>query len=140
MDGWQFFEYITDDHKNPYQIWYGTLSWDVQAEFDLVISLLAKTEDWDANKKTKKQYKELTREHLGLTQIIFEVAKQKNGKRTQYRSIGIMSRVTREFILLNGFEKHGTFGRIPADALIIAMRLKSQYEQSRGALNDHYHF
>jgi hypothetical protein len=140
MDVWEFRDYVTDDNKNHSQVWYGTLSKEAQAEHTLVIRLLAKTKDWDANKKTRRQHKLLLRDHAGLTQIMFEVRTEKAGKREtkRYRILGIMKDAEKKFIMFNGCEKHGTAGNIPPDAFEIAMKLKVAYEQGRGETNAHY--
>lgn len=140
MDPWEFRDYITEDNENFSQIWFGTLSKQAQAQHTIVIPLLAKTENWDANKKTKSQFKHLSKEHLGLTQIMFEVIAEKGGNREtkRYRILGIMKRTEKKFILFNGCEKHGTAGNIPPDAFEKAMKLKLVYEQGRGTHVHHY--
>ena len=139
MDFWRFLDYITEANTNPVVTWYGAISKAAQAEFDALVIAQAKTEDWDEAKKSKRKYKELQKEHKGLTQLIFEVISQLHGKqiRTHFRPIGIMKRSERQFIFLGGCEKHGTLGTIPPDAFNDALRLKTQYEQGRGTTRDH---
>ena len=41
MAFWKFFDYITEQHGNPIQDWYGTVDSEVQAAFDVLVQELA---------------------------------------------------------------------------------------------------
>lgn len=131
MAQWEFLDYITEGHQNPVLNWYGTLDDDVKAGFDVLVAALSETPDWDAVKKKKRKYKELFKQHAGLSQLMFKV----DGKK--FRPLGILRRQQRQFIFLGGCQKHTWFWTIPPKAFEEAMRLKGELEQGRGALNAH---
>lgn len=130
MAYWEFFDYITEGHRNPVVEWYGTLNTRVQAEFDVLVLVLSETEDWDEVKEKKRKCKELERHYPGLYELRFRV----DG--VHFRPLGILKRLERQFILLGGCEKH-TFWTIPNDALDAAYRLKAQFEQGKGTTRAH---
>jgi hypothetical protein len=130
MAFWRFLDYITEGHQNPISDWYGTLIPEAQAEFDVLVKTLSETEDWDGPKRKKRKYKQLTKAHVGLTELIFKV----NAK--NLRPIGILVNVHREFIFLGGCEKH-TFWTVPRNAFDEALRLKVKFEQGRGTTREH---
>lgn len=132
MSTWSFLDYITEAHVCPVVIWYGTLGAEVQAEFDVVVDLLERTEDWDAQNKTRRKYKELTRRHAGLCELRFTLEGRK------FRPIGIRDAAVRQFIFLGGCEKKGFFGTTePPNAFDDALLLKQAYEQGRGTTRAH---
>lgn len=130
MPTWQFLDYITEKREWPIGDWYGSLGVGERAEFDVLIDTLAETEDWDERKPKYRKYKELEKRHAGLCELILKVGKK------NLRPIGVLRRDRREFILLNGCEKH-TFWTVPPGAFDTALRLKSQLEQGRGTTRAH---
>lgn len=132
MAFWQFLDYVTENHVNPVSEWYQKhLDDDEKAEFDLLVKTLSITEDWDEVKEKDRKYKELERDRVGLTQLMFKV------KRKNFRPIGVLKRAAREFIFFGGCEKH-PFWTVPANAFDQALRLKAQWEQDRGATREHW--
>jgi len=111
---------------------------DEQAAFDLLIKALSETDDWDEVKRSRRKYKELDREHSGLTQLMFETERRHQGKivRRQFRILGILIRTAREFIFLGGCEKHGEW-TVPHGAFDEALRLRGKYEQNKGTTREH---
>lgn len=130
MAYWEFLDYITEDHRNPVLEWYGALAPPVRADFDLLVLTLSETEDWDEAKPKKRKYKELVRNYPGLYELIFKVGK------INFRPLGIFKRSERQFIFLGGCEKH-TFWTVPADAFKDAYRLKTKFDQGKGATRAH---
>ncbi len=130
MAYWKFLDYITEDRHNPILEWYTTLETDVRAAFDVLVQDLSGTEDWDAPKPRKRKYRLLRRRHIGLCELIFRVGNRK------FRPLGVLISENREFIFLGGCE-HRRFFSIPANAFDEALRLKSLFEQGRGATREH---
>lgn len=132
MHVWQFLDYITEKHVCPIVNWFGTLSPEVQAEFDVLVDLLAETDDWDTQKKSKRKYEILTRRHAGLCELKFKIEGRK------FRPIGILHAEIHEFIFLGGCEKKGFFGATdPPGAFDEALRLKAAYDQGKGTTRAH---
>jgi hypothetical protein len=137
---WQFFDYITEGNENHLSIWYGALQRDEQVTFDLLVKQLSETEDWDATKKSRRKHKELERDDIGLTQLMFESYRPTTWGtvfRKQFRAIGIWMKDEWQFIFLNGCQKRGFLGDIPPDAFKHARHLKAQFEANRGSINEH---
>ncbi len=130
MAFWKFFDYITEDNRSPILDWYGTLDMPVRATFDVLVQELTGTEDWDAAKPTKRKYRLLKRQHLGLCELIFKVDAKK------FRPLGVWYREKGEFVFLGGCE-HRRFFSIPANAFDDAFRFKGLLEQGRGATREH---
>ncbi|HVB58595.1 MAG TPA: hypothetical protein VNE63_19500 [Candidatus Acidoferrales bacterium] len=133
MGFWKFKDYVTEQHRSPLLEWYGTLEEGVQAEFDLLLKNLDETEDWDEVKPRKRKYKELSRRHEGLCELLLKVGKRK------FRPLGILRRETREFIFLGGAEKIGQDATDPEGAFDEALRLKGKFEEGRGEVRDYYY-
>lgn len=130
MAFWKFFDYITEQNRNPIQDWYGTVGSEVQAAFDVLVQELAGTEDWDAPKPKKRKCRLLKDKHAGMYELIFKVGKQK------FRPLGIMYQDRREFVLLGGCE-HRRWQNIPPGAFDDAFKLKEFLEQGRGTTREH---
>jgi hypothetical protein len=139
MPAWQFLDYITEKNERPIITWYGTLEPNAKVEFDLLVKVLSETEDWESVKKKRQKFRDLERQHLGLTELVFEVEGKYMGsfKKKQFRPLGIRRKLERVFILLNGCEKHGFMGTVPPGAFEDAMRLKSDLEQGKGTTDAH---
>lgn len=131
MASWEFKDYLTEDQRSPLLEWYGMLDESVQAAFDLLLKNLAETDDWDEARSTRRKYKELSRQHEGLCELILTVDGRK------FRPLGILIRETREFIFLGGAEKIGRGATDPAGAFESAMRLKRQFDEGRGVTRDY---
>ncbi len=121
---------VTEDQRSPICDWYGTLEPEVQAEFDLLVKTLSETPDWTQPKR-KRKYKELTRQHAGLCELLLKVGKRK------FRPIGIVFHQNRRFIFLGGCEKVGHGLTDPEGAFDSALRLKERFEERRGAIRDY---
>jgi hypothetical protein len=131
MPCWQFRDYVTEDRRSPLLEWYGMLDEEAQAAFDVLLKTLSETEDWDEVKSTRRKYKELFGQHAGLCEIILTVNRRK------FRPLGILIRGTQEFILLGGAEKIGHGTTDPEGAFDMALRLKKQFDEGRGATRDY---
>ena len=126
MGYWKFLDYITEEHRNPIQEWYGTIDRDVQAAFDVLVQELVGTEIWN----TPEQYRLLTSAHAGMCELVFKVGTRK------FRPLGILYQDKHEFVFLGGCE-HTRWYSIPAGAFDDAYKLKTQLEEGRGATRDH---
>jgi hypothetical protein len=133
MAFWQFKDYVTDEipPRSPMLDWYGTLPEEVQAGLDVLLKTLTETEDWDEAKPSKRKYKELTREHQGLCELLLKVGKR------NFRPVGILQREIREFIFLGGAEKVGQGATDPEGAFDAALNLKRQFEEGRGVTREY---
>jgi hypothetical protein len=130
MAYWEFLDYITEDRRNPIMDWWGTLEPEPKADFNLLVVTMSETEDWDEVKESKRKYKELSRNFPGMYELKFKVG------RTNYRPLGILKRVERQFVFLGGCEKHG-FWTVPRDAFNEAYKQKMQFEQGKGTTRAH---
>src|SRR5215472_18259168 len=115
---WKFVDYVAEDKSVPIEDWRRTLLPAEQAEFDLAIECLQKSQDWDSNKRLHRKYRELTRELAGLTELKFDTTIQERGRnyKKRFRAVGLMNREKRTFILLGGFQKGSRNRPIPEDA------------------------
>lgn len=138
MTPWRFMDYVTEEGANPIQEWYDQQDDAVRAEFDQTLLTLMQTDDWEAD--DVEAFKVLTAEHVGLSELRFYVDERPPGRRKatrrRFRPLGIYNREKREFLLLGACEKKG-MNTIPRDAFDSAMRLKGQFEQSRGRTCEH---
>lgn len=139
MPVWQFLDCITDSHDRPIVTWYGTLEPNAKVAFDLLVKVLSETEDWEHAKKKNQKFRELEKEHKGLTELKFETEGKYLGRfiKKQFRALGILRKSELTFIFLNGCEKHGYLGTVPPKAFETAMKLKSAFEQHRGNVDAH---
>jgi len=131
MPFWRFTQYVTDQPRCPIIEWYGTLEADAQAAFDILCKVLSETEDWDEVKPNRRKYKELFKEHKGLSELLFNLG------RRQFRPIGLLLRDRHEFLFLCGCIKTGRGTTDPPNAFSDALQLKIQYEAGRGYTRDH---
>jgi hypothetical protein len=90
--------------------------------------------DW--NDPEVEQFDVFTRkvEDLGLAQVKYEVERER--RKRQFRVIGLWREELRELVMLMGFEKSGR-SPIPADAFIIARRMRLLVEEDKGLLYEH---
>jgi len=114
--------------RNPIAKWYGTQDDEVRAEFDVTVHFLEETEDWETDEV--KEFKQLTGEHLGLSEIKLKVGKRK------FRLLGIYLPEQRQFVFLAGLEKSGRV-RIPDDAFEVALEYKRRFEAGEGFTYEH---
>jgi hypothetical protein len=120
---------VSEYHVNPISNWYGSVGKDVQASFDILITELTGTEDWDSTKKPK--YRLLDREHKGLCELIFKVDSRK------FRVLGVMFKEVRIFTLFTGCS-HSRQGNDPPTAFDDARKFKNLLDQGRGTTREHY--
>lgn len=134
MPAWRFLEYLTDDVpcRSPFLEWYGVLDENVKAEFDILVKELTETEDWDEPRLSRRKYKELTRTHAGLCQLMFKAAGR------QFRPLGIRNVRLKTFLLLGGFQKGGRGAAIPEDAWTSALKMKAAFESERGRTREYH--
>jgi hypothetical protein len=132
MPPWIFREYLTEPPvRSPFLIWYGTLQPSEQAEVDVLIKEMAATEDWDDVRPSRKKYKQLTKKHAGLCELILKIGKR------QFRILGVRRIENQEFILLGGLEKAGRGTSNPEDAFELAMLMKDAFRAERGTTRDY---
>ncbi len=79
MDSWKLFDYITGDGDNLLQNWYEIQEPEVQAQFDATLFILKATQDWDSD--DVKEFKPLTKNHIGLGEVIFHLSYARSGLR-----------------------------------------------------------
>ncbi len=131
-------DYETEDRLNLIQQWYEVQDDAVKVAFDYTLRILAATEDW--NDSSVKEFKVLTRKHVGLCEIRFKTdARHPNGEpyKRRFRPVGVWRPDSRDFVLLLGCEKWG-MNYIPPNAFDLALDYKTQYfEQGRGAIYEH---
>lgn len=136
---WEFQDYVTSDGKVPVEDWCNNqLSAAERAEFDVAVDYLRRIEDWDSVRKSKRKYRQLTRELEGLTEIKFDVTTQKEGSNTKkrFRPVGILKREEQKFIFLGGFQKSQK-GPVPEDAFEKLLKRKQDFENNRGSTREH---
>jgi hypothetical protein len=109
----------------------------VQAQFYAVLTDLLGEPNWED--PSVRGFKVLTGKDVGLAEIICEVLQQdgKKQRKRQIRGLGIWPPDLGEFVLLNGFEKSGK-SPIPPNAFSEAHRLRRQYGQGRGTVNEFF--
>lgn len=137
---WEFQDYVTPDGNVPVEDWCSNhLSPAERAEFDVAVDYLRRIEDWDSVKKSKRKYRQLSRELEGLTEIKFEVTTQNNrGRNTKkrFRPVGILKREEQQFVFLGGFQKSQK-GPVPKDAFEKLLKHKQDFENKRGLIREH---
>jgi hypothetical protein len=136
---WRFLDYVTDDSRVPIEEWVSNhLEPAERAAFDVVVDYLGRIDDWDEVRKSSRKYCELKRQLVGLTELKFATVTQAMGKnhKKQFRPLGILKRLERQFIFLGGFQKSNP-GPIPINAYTDALSYKKEYEQNRGDLREH---
>ncbi|SEC70490.1 hypothetical protein SAMN05444161_1667 [Rhizobiales bacterium GAS191] len=116
-DFWQFKCYDPSGTGGGIHEWYDGLSEDVRAQIDAAIEVLAITRTWDR----EAIYEDLRGACDGLGEIRIDVPKgpgEQNGSGPfhLYRILGFAGPGRREFTLLCGFKKDGTFDYGPACA------------------------
>jgi len=134
MPIWKFKEYLTDDIpcRSPFLEWYGLVDEDVQAAADLLIHTeLGELEDWDEPRRSRRKYKELTREHVGLCELMFKLGSR------QFRIVGIRNLEAKEFLIFGALQKGPNGTTVPERAFEDALRMKSAYEVGRGNTRDY---
>ena len=138
MTLWRFSDYCTADGKNLIQQWYSEQDEAVQAVFDETLLTLRVVEDWAD--PGVMEFKELTREHRGLSEIRFDIPvvdpNTKKLFKRRFRPVGIWRPDRREFIFLLGCEKSGRTYK-PHNAFGLALAHKEQFEQGKGMICEH---
>jgi len=137
---WKFLNYRLDGAEKPLIVeWYDAQDANVQAEFDIVLSLLAGTKEWTDSSRTRslvKAFGVLTGKHAGLCELRFYTLSKPSTKR-RFRPAGIWRPDDREFIILLVCEKSGRI-YTPLNAFDTALKYKSELEQGRGYIDDHF--
>ncbi|MGH7829461.1 MAG: hypothetical protein ACREP8_04730 [Candidatus Binatia bacterium] len=132
MPPWTFLDYWPEPGVNPIRAWYGEQDEEVQAAFDVTVNQLNGTEDWEAD--DVEEFKELTEEHAGLSEIRFEITQ--NRRKRKFRPLGIYLREQRQFIFLVGLEKSGRI-LTPPRAFELALDYKRRLDEGRGFTDEH---
>lgn len=134
MPLWRFLEFHPRGEPNPFADWYAAQEPYVQAALEATLVTLGAMADW--NDPEVEQFDVFTRkvEDLGLAQVKYEVERER--RKRQFRVIGLWREELRELVMLMGFEKSGR-SPIPADAFIIARRMRLLVEEDKGLLYEH---
>lgn len=136
MPVWRILAYRPEDTAvPPFVAWYNSQDSRVRAEVYAALKVLSGVEDWED--PDVQEFKALTGMDQGLGEVILEVIQQegKKQRKRQIRCLGIWPADGKEFVLLNGLEKSGR-SPIPPDAYREAHRLRKQYGQARGTVDD----
>jgi hypothetical protein len=129
MHFWTFMAYVTEAHTCPITDWWAIQVADVRAAFDLLVTTLKQTEDWEALRKPR--HKVLTDRHAGLCELMFKV--EGIGK---FRGLGLWRPDMRDFILFGACRKMmHPFSTVPPTAYDDAYRLMHQFNEGRGGTN-----
>jgi hypothetical protein len=133
MKYWRFLDYRTKEGLTLIVDWYNGQDIEVQVAFDVVLSILAGTRNWDDPDLYEfKEFK--TGKYVGLSEVKFSV--DQGGKKRIFRPIGIWRPDSQEFILILGCEKSGRI-KIPSDAFDLALRYKAEFEDGKGSVHEH---
>ncbi len=133
MAFWEFFDYITEDHKCPILDWWGVQEGGVQAAFDVLLKTLIEREDWESVKPSKRQHRVLTGDHAGMCELKFKV--EGIGK---FRPLGLWRPIQRDFIFFGACRKRmKPFSTIPPDAFDDAYKLMRRFEDGKGDIRKH---
>lgn len=126
MDIWQFMDYISPSGKNMITDWYAGLSYQEQADFDTLMSILVKTQQW-----REPAFKRLQgRPYAGLGELRFK------SERKQHRVIGFHGLGPRQFtLLIGGTHKQNIYN--PPHALDTAVRRKREVESGAAGVQAH---
>jgi hypothetical protein len=138
MPVWRIVVYVTEDRTVPFVSWFNNQDRPVRAVVQAaLIALSGEHGDWEDPEV--KQFKALTGNDVGLGEVIAEIVQQEGPKqrKRQIRCLGIWPADSREFVLLNGLEKFGKSPN-PPNAYREAHRLKRQYGQARGTVDDYF--
>src|SRR5258708_5055423 len=95
MQHWRFKDFCSETGGSLMQEWYAEQEAAVQADFDVIVNILAATQDWS----DRKDCQPLRRRHTGLWEIRFTVNK------VRYRPVGFFGPSSGEFTLLLGCTK-----------------------------------
>ena len=129
--------YRTEEGKTLIVDWYREQDPTLQAVFDTALNDLASTEDWSE----LEWFKALTGRHTGLHEIKIDISGEQVivGKKppvVHYRPVGFLREAQREFVLILGCTKSGR-SSIPPNAFELALELKAEFEQGKGAIHAH---
>jgi hypothetical protein len=139
MAWWRFFDYITEEDHNLVVEWYDSQDPEVQAQFDVTLNLLGGIADWEA--EDVEWFKKLTKQHVGLGEVIFHIEEKQPGarkaRRRRFRPVGIWpSASEHEFVMILGCEKTRV-AYIPEKAFDIALIHKANLEAGKGHTCEH---
>lgn len=138
MSPWRFIAYHPKGEGCPIRDWYEAQHPKVQVAFDFTLATLKGTDVWVGT----KEFKELTREHLGLAELRFNVEFPKPGSpsgrvKRRFRPLGIWRPREREFVLLVGYEKSGRL-RLPPNVFVLAFKYKREFGLGMGELHEYF--
>jgi hypothetical protein len=129
-----FQDYYTDERppRNLIRTWYSLQDARVRATFDGTVGLIESysSDDWDRF----SPFKLLERECAGLWELVIDIKDRKPFR--HIRPLGVWHVEERLFVFLGAFEKSGYIYK-PSDACKEALKYKAQYENGRGAIDDH---
>ena len=127
---WRILAYHLPDGSCPIRDWYESQDFEVQALFDVALTTLRATHDWEDT----WQFKALTRNHVGLGEIRF---KREGPPVQRFRPVGIWPPIVdKEFILLLGCAKNRNI-YVPRNAFELALDYKQKLEAGIGDARDY---
>jgi hypothetical protein len=132
MTPWRLLDYITESRINPIQDWYATQPDVVQVAFETTILTLKGTDDW--LNPSRKAFKELFRDHAGLSEIL--LFPDGLWPLFKFRVAGLYRPQEREFIFLVGCKKR-IRSYTPPGAFDIAMEYKKAFDAGKGTTREH---
>ena len=124
MNKWHLKDFVSHTGRNQIADWYELLSAQARSDFDALIDILEKKEDW-----SYPEYKDLKRKHKGVGEIRWKTEK------TQHRVLGY-SPSDHVFVLLIGCtHKMNIYN--PPEALDTALERKKKVESGEAGTCDH---
>ena len=98
-------DYVTEDGQNLILDWYEIQDDAVRAQFDVTLDILKAVQDW--TDEDVEEFKPLTKKHVGLGEIRFDVPAlapgAKRPHKRRFRPVGIWPSLNDgEFILILG--------------------------------------
>lgn len=134
MPLWRFMDYHPEGGGCPITQWYEAQDVEVRAAFDATLIVLADTEDWADEELLSFDVFVRKPEHLGLAQVKFYTIR--NGKKRNFRAVGLWRQEQREFIFLGAFEKSGRT-TIPPGAFRDILNWRIELEKKKGRIHEH---
>lgn len=125
MKQWRFFDFMLNPRRNAIEDWLSGLSMKVRAEFEVLLSNLAVTAEWD--ERDVRPLRGGKAKGKGLREICFKVGG------VQHRVIGCSGPQQKQFTLLIGCS-HKDQIYDPPSAIETAIKRKNQVDSGDGVV------